>query len=321
MKAIPGLSGAFVSAAVLIAASARADPPLPPLVYPEPGAEVLRIWPGAAPGSEAWTWREQATPPLSPTDSERRVRNVAVPTLTVFRPAPGAANGTAVVIAPGGGFRFLSIDSEGYEVARWLAAHGVTSFVLRYRLQHTPESDAGFQQDVREMFARLMTSRDPEDVGRQIDASQAEPGAQDGLQAIRVVRRRAADWGIDPHRIGILGFSAGGMVADYTALHYDPESRPDFVGSIYAGMMSPPPVPADAPPLFAAVASDDPLGLQPATVRLFDAWLAAKKPAELHVFQAGGHGFGMNRKGTTSDHFIEEFYWWLQANGWAPKQP
>lgn len=237
----------------------------------------------------------------------RVLRNVTVPTVTAYLPAPGHATGAGVVIAPGGGFVVLSIDHEGNDVARWLAAHGVAAFVLKYRLFPSPRDRADFEKFFAKQIAANVAHLDEPSPG------QAEASA-DGRAALARVRARAASFGVDPARVGFLGFSAGGAVALDLAL--DGTSRPAFVGVIYAALASKAVVPRDAPPMFAALADDDPLFGNMAT-SIYDAWHAAHRPVELHVYAAGGHGFGMHPQGTTSDTWIESFYAWLQAGGFT----
>jgi acetyl esterase/lipase len=235
---------------------------------------------------------------------ELRVRNVSQPSLTPFLPAPGKANGAAVIVAPGGGFMMLSWDSEGTAVAKRLAEAGVTAFVLKYRLDPTPDDAAGF---TRAFMARLATAGREE----QLTFSAEKPAAADAAETVRLVRRRAAEWGIDPRRVGFVGFSAGAMTASNVATG-DPKGRPDFVGIIYGALHQP--VPTDAPPAFIATAADDNL-LKGAAIPMFQAWRAAGRPAELHLYERGGHGFGMLTKGSTSDLWFEQFVAWMRARG------
>lgn len=136
----------------------------------------------------------------------------------------------------------------------------------------------------------------------------------DGQQAVRLVRERAAEFGIAADRIGMLGFSAGGMVVTNVALTHDAASRPDFLAAIYTAPFAEVPVPANAPPLFALCAADDAMAA-PQSLHLFSRWRAAGHPAELHIYAQGGHGFGMTKLGLPSDAWIERFYDWLQAQG------
>lgn len=285
-------------------------------------AGIYRIWPGdgAAPGSEAWTWQQSTmTIPWAVTD-RRLSRNVVTPTLTLFRPAPERANGTAMIIAPGGAFHFLMIDHEGYDMARWLADLGVTTFVLKYRLARTPDADADLLAFRNELQSRLHDSR----AGTRPPASPIIQearlwGEEDGRQAIRFVREHAADWGIDPTRIGIGGFSAGGGVAMGAVMEHDAQSRPDFAAPIYAAYRDGLPVPADAPPLFIAIAHDDKSVSPVSAARLYEAWHQADKSAELHIFGNGAHGFGMGKAGFLSDPWADLFKSWLSAQGLLPK--
>ena len=268
---------------------------------------VITLWPVGAPGSEAWLQREQETYLPSPYDV-KVVRNIAQPTLTAYLPAPAVANGTAVIICPGGAFHFLSIESEGTEVAHWLCTRGVAAFVLKYRVLQTEAYDEDFVKQMREIFLNR------EKLGERM--KQAEPLAiADGKQAIKVVRKRAAEWGIVADQIGMLGFSAGGAVTVGAALQYDEESRPNFVAPIYtAPFGTAMAVPADAPSLFMVLASDDPLVAE-SSLPLYSAWRGAGHLAELHIYAQGGHGFGMKKQGLPSDHWIDRFADWLQSQG------
>ncbi|MFL6636251.1 MAG: alpha/beta hydrolase [Massilia sp.] len=241
------------------------------------------------------------------------LRNVTQPALYPVLPPAGKANGTALVIAPGGAFLSLSFDSEGLLVARYLAERGVTCFVLAYRLDPTPQEPSAFMQVVAQRFSGIAQGGKDSD----IDTPAVAQAQDDGLAALRWVRAHAADYGIDTKRIGMIGFSAGGRTTMNVATAYDAASRPDFIGVIY-GSAPKRPVPRDAPPAFLAVAADD--GLRGhASVPIFEDWRAAGKSAELHVYAAGDHGFGMRRKGTTSDHWIEHFVQWMQASALLPQ--
>ena len=276
------LAGAAVAAAAAVAAT-------------EP--KVIAVWPGAAPGSESWNYEERET--IGPQDTTRRVSNVTHPTITAYIPDAPIATGTAVVICPGGGFRWLSVDNEGADVARWLNSIGVAAFVLKYRLMRT---EAGVEMD-RAKIAE----------GRKI----VEPMAlADGQQAMRLVRAHAGEWGISKDRIGIIGFSAGGFVASGVALQHDAESRPDFAAPIYPDIPENVTPPADAAPLFLVHANDD-KSVTPFehSVRLYEAWKKAGVSAELHIYAQGGHGFGMRKRGLPVDTWPERFRDWLGAQG------
>lgn len=270
--------------------------------------KIIRLYDGPAPGSEHWKQTEKEN--NRNLWNTRIVYNVADPTLTVFRPAN--PNGTAVVICPGGGFQALSIDSEGFDVAKWLIQKGVTCFVLKYRLVESKTDDP-----TRELASRRENPKQREAETLPV----IRLAMADGLKAVRYVRQHAAEYGLRSDRIGILGFSAGGTVAASVACNYAPESRPDFAAPIYLqyDWVVRNGVPADAPPLFLLAASDDQLGLGPHSVRLYNDWIAAKKPAELHMYAKGGHGFGMRTQHLPSDRWIERFADWLDMQGLLTK--
>ncbi|MEA2284330.1 MAG: hypothetical protein QOJ21_373 [Solirubrobacteraceae bacterium] len=276
-------------------------------VSPDP--VVIPLWPEGAPGSEGWAHEERESVITDPETGAgfRAVRNVTQPSLTAFAPPAGLATGTAVIVCPGGAHHLLSIDHEGIDAARWLAHRGITAFVLKYRLIATPASDADFEARFRHVMsepALLATLMTPEHRALVL---------ADGRRAVALVRERAAEWHVAPDRIGILGFSAGGSVAVAVGLHHDAASRPDFVAPIYTGVQEEVAVAADAPPLFLALASDDPLGdlIVGASVRLFTAWLAAGRSAEMHAYATGGHGFGTNRQDLPIDGWLDRFHDWL----------
>ena len=269
--------------------------------------KVVRLYDGPAPGSEDWKQTEQES--RTNLWQTRVVFNVANPTLTVFRPEAGTANGTAVVICPGGAFFALSIDSEGNDVARWLNKKGVTCFVLKYRLVECKTDDPTTE----------VMARGPLDT---IVAPVVKLALADGNAAIGYVRKHAAEYGVNPNRIGIIGFSAGGTVAVSVAMNYTKATRPDFAAPIYPAYswaIKGNGVPADAPPAFILAASDDPLGLAPQSVEIYQDWIAAGKSAELHLYSKGGHGFGMRTQHLPSDHWIELFANWLDVQGLLKK--
>jgi acetyl esterase/lipase len=274
---------------------ARANPPRPTA---PPAIEPISLAATGSRQSDVW---ETMFGQLS-------LRNVTQPALYPVLPPAGKANGTALVIAPGGGFLSLSFDSEGLAVARYLAARGVTCFVLAYRLDPTPKDPAAFLDTVERRFASVTpnsTRTVLKDDGAQVMAQ------ADGLAAIRYVRAHAKDFGIAADRIGMLGFSAGARTTMNVVTSYDAPARPDFIGVMY-GVSSGRPVPQDAPPAFVALAADDPLSGH-AGVPIFEEWRAAGKPVELHVYAAGGHGFGMRKTCTCADHWIDDFVVWMQA--------
>jgi acetyl esterase/lipase len=287
--------------------AAPSDAPATAAPSPAAPGKVVRLYDGPAPGSEDWKQTEQEN--RTNMWNTRVVFNVTNPTLTVFQPEPAQANGTAVVICPGGAFFALSIDSEGFDVARWLVAKGLTCFVLKYRLVECKTDDP-----TREVMSR----------GRLDDivAPIVKLALADGLAAIGHVRKHARDYGVNPDRIGIVGFSAGGTVAASVAFNYTPETRPNFVAPIYLAYswtIKGNGVPTDAPPMFLLAATDDQLGLAPHSVNLYQDWTAAKKPAELHLFAKGGHGFGMRKQNLPTDRWIERFADWLDLQGLLKK--
>jgi len=277
---------------------------------------VYTIWPGAAPGAEDWDWSER-TIRVPWTDLDRRVtRNVTTPTLTVFRPPEGKANGTSMIIAPGGAFHFLMVDHEGYDMARFLNGLGITAFVLKYRLGRSPDDDAELA-DFRNDLQQRLHKPEPTTITppARFDGIR-DWGEADGRQAMRFVRAHAAHWDLDPARIGIAGFSAGGGVAMAAALEFDAASRPDYAVGIYPAWRGDGP-PADAPPLFLVIAADDQSVAPLSSARLYEAWHMAGIPAELHVFGSGAHGFGMAQQGTLSDAWAGLLANWLKARGLA----
>lgn len=270
---------------------------------------VIPLYASKAPGSENWTWDEAEN--NKNMFNTRVVYNVTKPTLTTYLPDPAVANGTAVVIAPGGGFHTLSIDSEGIDVAKWLNAKGITCFVLKYRLVHSLTEDP-----VKELMAKMGKP----DMDKQ-NAEVIPLAVNDGLEAMKYVRSHAAEYKIKPDKIGFMGFSAGGTVTMGVTYQYTPETRPDFIAPIYAYTAAFPktPAPKDAPPAFIVVASDDQLGLAPHSIQLYNDWLAAKKPVELHAYVKGGHGFGMRKTNIPTEKWIERMGEWMEVQGLLKK--
>ncbi len=277
----------------------------------EPAASPsIDLWPGVPPGSEGWTQKEiQHESGLGAT-SNVVVRNVTRPTITPYLPDPDKATGAAVLVAPGGAFLMLSMKSEGTDVARWLASRGIAAFVLKYRLNETPVSVDAFGQQILKFITDVATNKlDPAEQKKML--ADCELAVADAQQALRLIRARASEWKIDPNRIGILGFSAGGMLTTRAILANGPAVRFNFAAPIY-GVSVPDDAKLDAslPPSFLAVSSDDALmGKQ--TLRVAEQLRISGANTELHVFRRGGHGFGLNKHGMTSDHWIDEFFWWL----------
>lgn len=293
---------------------------LPPYIEAPTDADgVYAIYPGDGipDDSRNATWHEHLMQVASRTtgDPMPLVHNVTLPTLTLFRPDPAKATGASIVIAPGGAFRFLMMGYEGYDMARALAATGMTAFVLRYRLMHTPDTEDEMHTYFRELGKELPVQDIAEiraPVGND-ESEAARPWAEaDGVQAVRWVREHADELGIDPQRIGIAGFSAGGGVSIAAATIYDADSRPDFAVGIYPGYRRDVPIPADAPPLFLAAADGDILVSPGSTAALYQAWHNAGRTVELHIFSNGAHGFGM-LPGEPNEQWFALFLQWLDA--------
>jgi acetyl esterase/lipase len=282
---------------------------------PAPAAEkpvTLDLWPGQPPGESGPPGEERDT--AKPEDrivgGKRVVRlgNVSRPTLTLFRPPKEKDTGAAVVIAPGGGYSILAWDLEGEEVAEWLNTLGVTGIVLKYRVPRRP--------------------------GQPADQPPVGP-LQDAQRAVSLVRTRAKEWGIDPARIGMLGFSAGGHLAAETATNFDRRAyepvdetdrascRPDFLVLVYPAYLlakdgsSLAPeirVSKETPPAFLAHAGDDSINAEN-SVRLYLALKRVGVPAELHVYPTGGHGYGLRRTEEPVTTWPERCEAWLRKQG------
>lgn len=266
------------------------------------GEEIVQLWPGAAPGSEDWKGPEASREITVPDGGQITVKvNVTIPTLTVFRPAPGKANGTAMLVLPGGAFGALAWDLEGTEVAHWLADRGVTAFLLKYRVRSAPPG-----QPMPGSRAELLALLEP---GRRIAVA-------DATQSVRLLRSNAAKYGINPDRIGMIGFSAGAIATMGTILTAEPAARPNFAAPIYGmTMMEAKEAPAEAPPLFIVSAQDDTTVPAEGSAQIFDLWTKAQRPAELHVYAKGGHGYGMRKRNLPIDHWPTAFEAWLRWQG------
>lgn len=262
-----------------LAATLFAQGPNP---YKMQGAEVL-LWPNMAKGAED-VW-------MPKTDAFHRVQNVHNPAIYVYLPSKDQANGAAVIVCPGGGHRYLVMDNEGETVARKLNAMGVAAFVLKSRLQNSPGST--YKAEVESLA--------------------------DALQAIRIVRKRATEWGVDRKRVGIIGFSAGGHLAALAETRFTADSRPDFAVLGYPGF-KPEEVRAvkDSPPTFLAVANDDKLA--PVSVAFYMDLRKMEVPAELHIYNSAGHGFGMTGRDDSfrklgASHWPEALESWMRERG------
>jgi acetyl esterase/lipase len=304
LKSLAKLS--ILAALLTYAASAIAqDGTVYPLAAPaEPDAIPLNT--GGVknqPASESW-FRQWGDP---------MARNVTTATLTPFLPKPGTATGAAVIVAPGGGFRWLSMGNEGWEVATALAEKGIAAFVLKYRLQPTPVPLADFTAS---MNAPRPTAAAPSDSFRtasrpttpQRDLSNQ---LQDAEAAYAMIVRRAKEWSVDTGRIGMMGFSAGAMLTMHATLN-SKIMKLAFIAPIY-GAMGPVEVPKNAPPMFNVIASDD--GLFSGQFGVIDSWFKARRPVEFHLYQNGGHGFGLGNPGKTSNRWFDAYMHWLDVNG------
>ena len=293
-------AGILAAATLTAPVQAQSDKMVPIPTPAQPGAITLDT--GKLPGATApEAWHSQYGSVFT--------RNVTVATLTPFLPDPAKATGAAVIVAPGGGFRTLSMENEGWDVARALAAKGVAAFVLKYRLNPTPADMPGFERSMAEIFAP--GARQPRPRADAMAAGLA-PQIADARAAFALVRKRAAEWHVDADRIGMIGFSAGAMLTMATTLTGG-DARPAFIGNIY-GPLTAVTVPADAPPMFVALAADDPFFANNG-FGLIESWRTAKRPVEFHLFEQGGHGFGMYQKPTTSTGWFEEFSRWLDMHG------
>jgi acetyl esterase/lipase len=296
------IAGVAATCALAAPALAQNDKMTPVPTPEQPGA--IELGTGPLPGAAVReSWHSQY--------GSLFARNVTVATLTPYLPDPANASGAAVVVAPGGGFRTLSMENEGSNVAKALAAKGVAAFVLKYRLRQTPADLAEYAKPSAPRPAGA-APRPPAPSTPEAMAASIAPQLEDARAAFALIRRRAAEWRVDPNRIGMVGFSAGAMLTMTTAVAGQ-DAKPAFIGDIY-GPMAAMTVPADAPPLFAAVAADDPL-FGGGEMGLIKSWMTAKRPVELHLFERGGHGFGMYPKETTSTGWFEEFVRWLGMHG------
>jgi acetyl esterase/lipase len=254
-----------------------------------------------APGSENWNYPEKT----AGTPDKPQAQNIVRPILLYYPAEKANAVGTAVIVAPGGGFRTLMMSYEGVDVAKRLNQMGVDAFVLKYRTTYV---DAG--------ALPAAGGRGPTTTGPQAGQNVREMAGADGQQAVRVLRQHAAEFGVRPNRVGMIGYSAGGAVL-LSAVYGPSDGRPDFAIPIYAAGANSNPPPDGGPPLFIAVASDDQaVGFQ-GSIDLFGAWRKAGVPVELHVFQTGQHGFV--KKGGGADHYLDRVEEWLKLNGWLTK--
>jgi endo-1,4-beta-xylanase len=272
---------------------------LPALGFAADEPTVIPLWPAGAPGSEGKTDQEIVVEQGKNGAHDRRISRVHNPSLTVYLPPRDKATGAAVVVCPGGGHRVLAIDHEGHEVAQWLNSIGVAGLVLKYRLART--EGANYKVDVHAL--------------------------QDAQRAIRLVRSHAGEWGIDPSRVGLMGFSAGGELTALAGTRFDtgsegaPDpidrlgSRPDFLVLVYPGGRPESfAVSKQTPPAFLLVADDDRISAE-RTVATYSALKKAGVSAELHIYARGGHGFGMRDNPVPAAHWPARLREWMADRG------
>jgi lysophospholipase L1-like esterase/acetyl esterase/lipase len=272
--------------------------------------QVIQLYEAKPQGSENWTWGEQtSTKNMFNTEV---VYNVSQPTITAYLPPKELATGTAIVVAPGGAFHTLSINSEGIDVAKWLNSKGIAAFVLKYRVVRSVTDDP-----VKELMEKMGDFKKLDEENNTV----VPLAMADGLTAMKYVRDHAKEMDIDPNKIGFMGFSAGGTLTMSVVYNATDENRPNFVAPIYAyaGAIIGSTVPTAKTPIFVAVAGDDQLGLMPHSIDIYKKWFDAKQSAELHVYQKGGHGFGMRKQNIPTDTWYERFGEWLKLQGYLKK--
>jgi acetyl esterase/lipase len=267
--------------------------------------KVISLYEGKAKGSENWTWEEAVSE--KNIFNTKVIYNVSSPTITAY--LPEKPNGTSVIVAPGGAFHTLSIDNEGIDVAKWLNAKGVTAFVLKYRVVRSLTDDP-----VKELMPKMANFKALDEE----NATVVPLATQDGLTAVKYVREHAKDLNLDPKKIGFMGFSAGGTLTMSVVYSADDSNRPNFVAPIYPyeNAIIGTNMPKEKTPIFIAVASDDQLGFMPHSINIYRKWFDAKQPAELHIYEKGGHGFGMRKTGISTDGWIDNFGNWLKMQGY-----
>lgn len=263
------------------------------------------LYEGKPAGSENWTWEEGISE--KNIFNTKVVYNVSHPSITAY--IPEKPNGTAIIIAPGGAFHTLSIDNEGTDVAKWLNEKGITAFVLKYRVARSFTDDP-----VKEIMGKMSNFKTLDEENNAV----VPLATQDGMKAVKYIREHAAEYKIDTKKIGLIGFSAGGTLIMSVVYSADDASRPNFVAPIYAyeNAIIGSNMPREKTPIFVAVASDDQLGFMPHSINIYKKWFDAKQPAELHIYEKGGHGFGMRKTGISTDSWIENFGSWLKMQGY-----
>lgn len=241
-------------------------------------------------------------------------RNISSATLTPFLADPATATGASVIVAPGGGFMWLSMENEGWRVAKALQAKGINAFVLKYRLQPTADKLEDFEKEMNSRFAEAedMTKNGKEPKRPRGDLSNQ---LADVEAAYALIEKNAKKWNVDMNNIGMVGFSAGAGLTMHTTLN-SKKAKLAFIAPIYGGMNAVD-VPKDAPPMFVAIAVDD--FLFHGNTDLIKSWYDAKIPVELHLYQNGGHGFGLGYPDRTSNKWFDAFIHWLDVNKFLKK--
>ncbi len=274
--------------------------------------DIIKLYGASAPGSESWTWTEKS---INAPDGKNTITyNVVEPSLTAYLPAKYKATGTAVLIAPGGAFHILSMDSEGHDVAKMLQAKGVAAFVLKYRTVHCLTDDPF--EEVRVKMGNFKKLD-------QDNAPVVDLAIKDAQEALKHIRANASRYDIEPTRVGMMGFSAGGTLTLGAMYASSKETQANFIAPIYPytpAVDHIKKIPTQKTPIFIALASDDQLGFAPANAQLYLDWKAAGQAAELHIYEKGGHGFGMNVQDIPTDSWHERFTDWMRMQGYLKKR-
>ncbi len=273
-----------------------------PIEVPKEPNAILLGTGGVANQESNESWFRQWGDPMA--------RNISTATLTPFLADPDTATGASVIVAPGGGFMWLSMGNEGWEVAEALASNGINAFVLKYRLQPTENTLEDFEKQMNQRFAEAEETNEGEteiqrprwDLSNQLEDAEA---------AYEMILKNSEKWGVDTQRIGMMGFSAGAGLTMHTTLNSE-KADLAFIAPIYGGMDGVT-VPKDAPPMFAAIATDD--FLYNGSSDLIKSWFKSGTPVEFHLYQNGGHGFGLGNENKTSNKWFDSFLYWLDVNG------
>jgi endo-1,4-beta-xylanase len=274
---------------------------LVPVAFAAERPNEIPLWPNGAPGSEGKTAKELVAKSAS---GEVSVSSIHNPSLTPYLPAKQKATGTAMLVIPGGGHRVLAITHEGYNVAEWLSDHGIAAFVLKHRLAR--ETNSTYKIEIESLA--------------------------DTKRAMRLIRSRAAEWGVDPARVGAIGFSAGGELVNLVCARFDnglaaasdaierQPCRPNFQALIYPGRSGDIHPTNGFPPVFLACSYTDRKDISEGLAETYLRYKQAGVPAELHIYSTGGHGFGLrasNQKPVSA--WITRFYEWMNDSGFVKR--